>query len=131
MSDEKKQKGNWRLVLVGVVLGSVITVGAVGIYPSVVNRAKNINWADGNGWRESTTREETRQKKEKAGSFTESRKDQAEKTLGDWLELADRLAVPMLVTVIFYLGQQFQKREREKANEQDKRERELAKDNLS
>ena len=50
MSDDKKQKGNWRLLLVGVVLGSVITVGAFGIYHSVVNRAKTIKWANWTGF---------------------------------------------------------------------------------
>ena len=54
MSDDKKQKGNWRFILVRAVLGSVISVATFSIYPldrhqaknPVINRVKNLNW----GW---------------------------------------------------------------------------------
>ena len=117
MSDDKRLKGIWRLLLVGVVLGSVITVGASWIFPSefdqakksVVNTVKNLDW-DWTGFGEGTIREETRQKKDKDGPFTETTKYQSGKTLWDLLELAGTLAVPTLIAV---LGYQFQQRQKE------------------
>ena len=41
MSDDKKKNGNWHLLLLGLVLGSVITVGGAWFYPLDFNRAKN------------------------------------------------------------------------------------------
>ena len=112
MSNDKKQKSNWHLLLLGAVLGSVITVGAFWIYPlnfsrakkSVVNTVKNLN----------LTTEITRKKKDKTGSFTETVKYQSGKTLWDFLELAGTLAVPILIA---FFGHQFQKREQKRAED--------------
>ena len=135
MSNDKKQKSNWlspltpnwRLLLIRAVLVSLFIVGAFGITPIVVNRAKTLK-CDWTGFCESTTREETRQKKDKTGSFTETIKFQSGKTLWDWLELAGTLAVPILIAV---LGYQFQQREKKRAEEQAELEREIAKKNSS
>ncbi len=120
MSNNKKQKANWHLLLVGVVLGSVITVGAFWISSSdfnrakksVVNTGKNLNrdWTGFDG-----------------------------KTLWHFLELAGALAVPILIAVI---GHQLEQRDKERADEQKRRdkkradeqaelERGIAKDNSS
>ena len=93
MSDDNKQKGNWRLLLVGVVLGSVITVGAFWIYPSIFNQeaenpsAKRVKMDEKPNW-----------------GWTGF----SGKTLWDWLELGALGAVPFM---IFILGRQFRKKD--------------------
>ncbi len=109
MSNDKKQKGNWRLVLVGVVLGSLITAGVFLITSidfnkaknsknSVVTTVKNVGW-DWTGF--------------------------SGKTFWNWLEL---LAVPILLTTLGYL---YQRGDKKKAEKQAELEREIAKDNLA
>jgi hypothetical protein len=132
MSNDKKQKGKWHLLLVGVVLGSVITVGGFLIYPSdfnraknsVVNTVKNLDWG-WTGFFGGTTTEQTRPNKDKDGPFTETVKHQSGKTFWDWLQLG---AVPLVIAI---LGYWFQQRENKRAEEQDNREREIAQGNLA
>ena len=141
MSNDKKQKGNWGLLIVGVFLVSVITVGAFWISPldfnktknSVINIVENLNWET--GFFASTTIEETRQKKDKTGSFTETIVYESGKTLWDWLDLAGTLAVPIL---IFYVGYLFERKNKREEDQRDKErqqqaelENQIAKDNLS
>ena len=136
MSDDKKQKGNWRLVLIGVVLSSVITVGAFWITPSdldraknlVVNRVKNLKWDFGIGETKVITTSIEKDRQGKILKTTTSKETHPGKTLWDLLELAGTLAVPILIAV---LGHQFQQRDKKKAEEQAKLEREIVNDNLS
>ncbi|MDJ0648565.1 MAG: pentapeptide repeat-containing protein [Xenococcaceae cyanobacterium MO_188.B19] len=149
MNDDNKQKGNWRLILlVGFVLGSVIAVEAFRIYPSgfneaknsIINRVKNFNgsWTGFAETKVITTNTET-DKQEQVLKITENEEIYSKKTLWDWLELASRLAVPILLAVFWY---QLQKRDKEKdKGEQIRREdeqkakaqleRELTQDNLA
>ena len=149
MSDDKKQKGNWRLILlVGVVLGSVITVEALRIYPSdfktaenlVINRFKNLNsnWTDFNKTKVVKTDTQT-DKPEQVLKIAQSEQTRFRRTVWDWLELSSRLAIPILLAVFAY---QVQKRDKEKdKGEQIRREdeqkaqaqleRELTQDNLA
>ncbi len=132
MNDNKKQKGNWYLLLVGVVLGSVITIGAFWVIPldfnkaknSVIHTVKNINW----GFRETKVITTTTEKDEKGKitKTTESEQPQSGKTVWDFLDLSSRLAVPIL---LFTLGYQLQKRDKEKEKEeQDRRKEERKKE---
>jgi uncharacterized protein YjbI with pentapeptide repeats len=134
MKNKPKKKGKWHLLLVGVVLGSVITVGGFLIYPSdfnraknsVVNKVKNFNW----GFGKSTTKEESIEKKNQTKTspiekYTETTKHQPGKTFWDWLQLG---AVPLVIAI---LGLWFQQRENKRAEEQDNREREIAQGNLA
>ncbi len=115
-------------LLVGVVLGFVITVGAFLVFPSDFNRAKNsvvktvknLDW-DWTGFFETKVITITTEK-DKQGQIqktTTSEETQSGKTLWDWLKLAGTLAVPI---VLFILGNQFQQRDRERAEEQAKDE---------
>ncbi|MDJ0682167.1 MAG: pentapeptide repeat-containing protein [Xenococcaceae cyanobacterium MO_167.B52] len=149
MSDDKKQKGNWRLILlVGVIFGSVIAVEALRIYPSdfnkaknsVINRVKNPNW----GWTsfdeaEVSTTNTPIDQQEQVVKIAQSEQTRFRKTVWDWLELSSRLAIPILLAVFAY---QLQKRDKEKdKGEQIRREdeqkaqaqleRELTQDNLA
>ncbi len=128
MSNNKKQKADWRLLLVGVVLGSVITVGAFWIYPSdfnkakqsVVNKLRNLDW-DWTGFFKGTTKEVSIERKTKGSpieKFTVTTKYQSGKTLWNFLELAGTLAVPILIVVIGY-----QLEQREKKIEQREKKR--------
>ncbi len=128
MSDDKKQKGKWHLLLIGVVLGSVITVGGFLIYPSdfnnakktVVNTVKNLDWG-WTGFFGGTTTEVTRERKTETSpieKFTRTTKYQPGKTFWDLLQLG---AVPLVIAI---LGLWFQ-------HKQDKREREIAQGNLA
>lgn len=130
MSDYKKQKGNWRLLLVGVVLGSVITVGGFWITPLDLNKAKNliinkVNWGLGET-KVITTNTET-DKQGQVVKITKSEQTKSGKTIWDGLELSSRLLVPIL---IFIFGLWFQNRDQKKAEKQANLEREIAQNNL-
>ena len=124
MTSNKKQGSNWHLLLVGVVLVSVITAGAFWITPldfnkaknSINNKVKNVNWGFGET-KVITTNTET-DEQGKVLKITESEQTKSGKTLWDWLDL---LAVPVLIAGF---GLWFQ-------SKQDKREREIAQDNLA
>lgn len=78
MSDDKKPKGNWRLLLVGIFLGSVITAEAFLVFPSDFNKAKNVNWGFGQT-KVITTNTET-DKQGQVVKITESEQTQPGKT---------------------------------------------------
>ena len=126
MSDDKKQKGNWRLLLVGVVLGSVITVGYL------IDKNKDREWAVWTGFGETTVSTTKKLETDKKGDIIKktpiNEQIRPRKTLWDWLGLAGTLAVPIL---IFIFGLLFQQREQERAEKQAELERGTAKDNLS
>ena len=106
MSNNKKQKGNWLSLLVGVVLGSFIVVALI-----------ILTWTNGTGFFEGTTKEESIERKTKGDpieKFTETVKYQSGKTLWYFLELAGTLAVPILIA---FFGHQFQKREQKRAED--------------
>ncbi len=138
MTDDKKQKDNrrflrqlrdrlsqevenWRrLLFLGVAaLVSVIAVGYL------IDHNKNREWADWTGFGEGITIEETRQKKDDTGPFTETKKYQSGKTLWDLLELA---AVPILIV---FIGYQLEVRDRKRNEKQAELQRKLAQDNLA
>lgn len=110
MNADKRPKGNWRLLLVGVFLGSVITAGAFLVFPSDFNKAKNVNWGFGETKVITTNTETDRQGQ--VVKITESEQTKPGKTFWDWLELIIRSSLVPLV--IFILGRQFQKRDKEK-----------------
>ena len=120
--DDKKHKGNWRSLLVGVVLGSVITIGAftqVERTGFLVNAPVALAQEDGI----EEEQEDSKQDENEPDFFSSLKKP-----LWDWLNLSSRLLVPIL---IFGFGLWFQNRDKKRAEEQDIRERELAKDNLA
>ncbi len=107
MSDDKKQKGSWRLLLVAVVLGSVIAVG----YLTYKNKDREwAAWTGFGGTKVITTNTET-DKQGQVVNITKSEQTQSGKTLWDLLELSSRLAVPILLAVF---GYQVQKKDKEK-----------------
>ena len=136
-------------LLVGAVLGSVVTFGAF-----QVSKSRNLKWADWTGFGKGTTKEVTTEKSDKV---TETIKYQSGKTLWDWLELTGTLAIPILIAYLSYqFEQQNQKEqarlerdrndkqielekqrqeqarfEKERAEKQAEVEREIAKDNLA
>ena len=103
--------------------GSLIIIATFWIYPLITNKFKAVNYPKWTGLSESITIEETRNRKDKIGSFTETKKYQSGKTLWNWLELSSMLAVPVLIAI---LGYQFQKRDKEKIEQQAKLERKRA-----
>ena len=137
MSDNKKQKGNWRLLLVGVVLGSVITIGAFWITPldfnkaknPIIDKVKNVNWDElkNASWKLiglgetkviTTTTDEN-------NKTTESEQTHPSKTLWDLMEIA---LVPILLATLTYV---YQRRDKEKERKQAELEKEIAQDNLA
>ncbi len=124
----KKQKGNWRLVLAGVILGSVITVGAFWITPIVIKKARTLPDWTGFGETKVITTTKEKDKKGQIQKTTISEQPYYGITLRELLELAGTLAVPIL---IFIFGLWFQQRENKRAEEQAKLERGIAKDNLA
>lgn len=128
MKADKKHKGNWRLVLIGIVLGFIITVGAFLALPlnfnqakiSTINIVKNINWS----WTGFGETEVTTISIKEDSETTINKQIHPAKTLWNWLEL---LAVPILLTTFTFL---YQRRDKEKESKQAELEREIAKDNL-
>lgn len=108
MSDDKKPKGNWRLFLKVAALGFIISVG----YLTYKNKDREwAVWTGFGGTKVITTNTET-DKKGQVVKITESEQTQPGKTLWDLLELFLRSSfVPF---AIFLLGHQFQKRDKEK-----------------
>ncbi len=137
MSNDKKPKGNWRLLLVGVVLGSVITAGGFWITPldfskaknSVINMVKNVNWGTlKNGSWKLIGLGETKvitTSKNKNNQTTVSEQIHPPKTFWDLMEI---LAVPILLATLTYV---YQRRDKAKELEQANLEREIAQDNLA
>ncbi len=117
MSNNKKQKGNRRLLLIRAVLAAVFIVGAFLISPIVINRAKTLKCPDPDwtGFCEGTTKEESIESKTKGSpieKFIETTKYQSGKTLWDGLELFGTLAVPILIA---FFGLWFQHKENKRA----------------
>ncbi len=117
MSDDKKQKGSWRLLLVAVALGSVIFVGY---------KNKDREWAEWTGFGETTVTTTKKLETDKKGNIIKktpiNEQIRSRKTFWDLLELSSRLAVPILLAVF---GYQVQKRDKEREkDEQTRRETE-------
>lgn len=101
MRDGKKQKGNWRSLLLGVVLSSVIISVGYLIYKN-----KDREWAVWTGFGETKATTTITIEKDNQGQIKKtptSEQISSGKTLWDCLELA---AVPLLLA---YLGHKFQK----------------------
>ena len=117
MSDDKKQKSNWRLLLVGVVLGSVMTVGAFWISDSDFNKAKNLvvnivkNLKGDFGFGETKIITTTREKEENPSQQIHFGKSLLDKTLWDWLNLLAVGAVPIVIAFFGYQWEQRNKKE--------------------
>lgn len=122
MSNNKKQKGNRRLLLIGAVLASVFIVGAFGITPIVFKRPKNLKWADWTGFGKTEVITTTKKEDDKTTVSTQTHPG---KTFWDWFEL---LAVPILIA---FFGYQFQQIDKKRASEEQARlAREIAQNNL-
>jgi hypothetical protein len=111
--------GNWRVLLVGAVLGSVITAGAFAVFPLIVSKGKPLKWADWTGFGEGTTISTSTEKNTKGQiqKITTTEQPQPGKTLWDVLAL---VLVPGLLA---WLSYQFQQMERKRADEQAKAEK--------
>lgn len=92
-----------------LVFGVVLIVWIITEHPIFIKSAKDFYCQDWTGFCDNITR----------GSG---------KTLWDWLELSSRLAIPIL---ILFIGNQFQRRDKKKSEEQAELDRSLANDNLS
>ena len=112
MNNNKKQKGNWYLLIIGVVLSSVITSGVFRISASDFDQAKNLKWED---WTNRSLVNASAVIAEDSG-HNNHQPPSEQKTWDYWLkyvvDLVSKLAIPIL---IFGFGLWFQKREREKA----------------
>ncbi len=130
MNGGKKRKlaflGNWRVLLVGAILGSVLTAGAFAFFPFIANKAKNLKLAEWTGFGEDTTTEESVEKNAKGQiqKFTYTTKYQSGKTLWDWLAL---FLVPALLAWLTYQLQQIAQK---RSEQQAELEREIATINL-
>ncbi len=122
--DSKTKFSNWRVLLVGAVLGSLVTAGVFVISPAIANKGETLRWAGWTGFGEDTTLSESIETKTVTGKTTVTKQFQSGKTLWDWLGL---LAVPLLLLFLSYL---FQRRERERADRQAQVERDIANENL-
>ena len=124
MSNEQKQKSNWDLLLVEIVLVAVISGGIFGLMPTALKRARTFhNWT-GFGQTKVTRTEKTKEDE----TIIPSKHSHLTKTLWDYLELSSRLAVPIVIAILGYC---FQQRDRKRAEEQAELEKEIAKNNLS
>jgi uncharacterized protein YjbI with pentapeptide repeats len=132
MSNSTKEKLpiDWRSMVAGAVLGSLIT-GGIFVIPSAVVNNSWPRWSNWTGLGEDTI---TKKSTERTGgeaapiskvTFTDE--PQPGKTLWDVLGLAGVVAVPF---VLFKLGVQVQARDRERVEEQAKLERDIADDRL-
>ncbi len=106
---------NWRTLIAGVFLGSLITAG-VFIFPLAVSNNWQFQWADWTGIGEDkiikTATERLGSDTGQIQRVTITEEPQPGKTLWDGLELAGSLAVPFLLV---YLGNQIQKKDKELA----------------
>lgn len=125
---------NWRVLLTGVSLGFLLTIGVFAIVSTITNKDKSLKWADWTGFGEDKTIEVSIEKnnKEEIVKRTETTKPQSGKTLWDVLELSGTLAVPVLLVILSYQFQlRDQKREEIKAQfESDKASENLLDDTL-
>ncbi len=128
---EETRKVRWGL-LVGIALGSVLTVGAFTIVPDIAKNTKNLICSDWTGFCEDKTSSESVEKTINQGKETITKKTtttqfQSGKTLWDLLQLSGSLAIPVLLVI---LGYQLQSRDQKRAEKQAALEREIASANL-
>lgn len=118
-------KVSWNSILKAAAIVFLFAAGYL------VSENKNREWADWTGFGETTVTTTNELKKDRKGQIQKTpikEEISSEKTLWDVLELGSRLLVPVL---IFLFGLWFQQREKERIDQQNKLESQIARDNLA
>lgn len=125
MDSKTKKKLPWRILLALAILVVMI----IAFCPPVRNQFKPLICDYWTGFCADTTKEESVETNAKGQiqKRIEIIKYQSGKTLWDWLGLAGTLAIPVLIVI---LGNQFQRKDQRRVEEQARTEKDIANDNL-